>query len=103
MDKIDKVTRKIFYAGILVWCICAGFKLIDLPTTYITLGILVGMLSIKNIAIVVLGVRNNQLPEKMTQFTDRYGSKKGITIYSLFFIGLYLLIAVLLIISGLVT
>lgn len=100
MEQFDQWTRRLFLAGLALWVGLAVFDLISAGGLYLILGALVLFLGLKNMGLLVLGTRHQMLPEKVDTFLSRYGNHKGLAIYVTLFIGLYVVIGLLLILSG---
>lgn len=100
VEKFDFWTRRIFMGGILFWLALAIFDVLSLGALYAVLGLLVCFLGIKNTALLIMGSREERLPQKVSNFLIRYGTQKGLAIYVSLFIALYLVIGFLLIFSG---
>lgn len=99
---VEKWSRWLFIIGIVLWTIAALFRLLPLPTLYILLGLLVCYLGIKNIVLVYIGLKKDHVHEKIQPLVDKYGIRKGVTIYMVFFAALYILIGLLLIAASFV-
>lgn len=98
---VDKWSRWVFIIGIVLWTIAALLNLLPLPKLYALLGILVIYLGIKNFILVVIGLRRGQLHEKINTLVEKYGVRKGVSVYVVFFVAVYILIGMLLIVAGL--
>lgn len=96
----EKITKSIFYLGIICWLILAAFRLVPYDTLYVLLGALVLFLAVKNIVILFQSMKGNEMHVKIRELVSRMGYRNGIIYYAIFMIGIFLLIGVLLVVYG---
>ncbi len=95
-----KYSQKFILLAVVVWAIIAFLNLLPLRYIYVYFGAIVLYLGIQNMIILNLSLKQDELPDKIKHFQEKFGDKNGIIFYAVFSVLMFIIFGLIIIFSA---